>query len=405
MISTHYLLCNAVIDTLAMCNKHTHYVFGLCFESLYQCVLLVFLRVSWSITVSLNYKNITFVSNLLLNNCTQNMPRLSEAERNQAIGMLRVSTDSDVARYFNVSRKTIRHLKQCMRLRGIVADRPRTGRPRKTTIAEDRNIRTRHLRNRFMSAAHSARTFLGNQTISRYTVRRRLQAQGIICRRPVKRLRLTARHMRDRFNWSMLHRRWTLHQWGTVIFSDESRFYLERHDGRLRVYRRQNEMLDPTCIAQANRSRSVMVWGAISSTLTSILVVVPGNLNANRYINDILQPHLLPFIQQHNRGMIFQHDNAPAHRAHATRDFLLRNNVNVLTPWPAVSPDLNQIEHLWDRIDKVVREDPPATIQELTQSLIDAWNAVNQIDVRRLVLSMRRRCHACVNKLGGHTSY
>ena len=103
------------------------------------------------------------------------MARLSEAELNQAIGMLRVNTDFEVARYFNVSRKTIRLLKHRMRLRGIVADRPKTGRPRKTTIAEDRNIRTRHLRNRFMSDAHSARNVPGNQPSSRFTMSRRLK--------------------------------------------------------------------------------------------------------------------------------------------------------------------------------------------------------------------------------------
>ena len=106
-----------------------------------------------------------------------------------------------------------------------------------------------------------------------------------------------------------------MRQWDTVIFSDESRFMLEHHDGRMRVYRRRHERFHPQCISQASDRRGVMVWGAISTTGRSQLVTVRGNLTAQRYINDVLQPHLFPFVQQHLGPLIFQQDNAPAHRA------------------------------------------------------------------------------------------
>jgi hypothetical protein len=47
------------------------------------------------------------------------------------------------------------------------------------------------------------------------------------------------------------------------------------------------------------------------------------------------QPH---FARHQNKT--FQQDNARAHTARATRDFLQQNNVNVMN-WPALSPDLN----------------------------------------------------------------
>ena len=83
------------------------------------------------------------------------------------------------------------------------------------------------------------------------------------------------------------------------------------------------------------------------------LIVVQGKLNAQGYINQILQPEAVPFLQRHGPA-ILMHDNARPHVSRIFRQFLNRNNVNVL-PWPAVSPDMNPIEHIWDYLGKKVR--------------------------------------------------
>ena len=66
------------------------------------------------------------------------MPRLTEEQRNQAVGMLINTSVSNVARFFNTSRKTIRQLNNRFITTGSVKDRPRSGQPRKTTPAVDR---------------------------------------------------------------------------------------------------------------------------------------------------------------------------------------------------------------------------------------------------------------------------
>ena len=142
--------------------------------------------------------------------------------------MLRGMTVLNVARYFNVDRRTIDRLKTKFNRTGAVADQQRPGRPRKTTAAEDRQIRTQHLRNRFKSASETARTWIGNNQISSKTVLRRLASQGIRCRRPVQKQMLTDRHIAARLEWARRYRRWTLQQWSSIVFSDEKLFVIDK---------------------------------------------------------------------------------------------------------------------------------------------------------------------------------
>ena len=119
---------------------------------------------------------------------------------------------------------------------------------------------------------------------------------------------------------------------------------------------------------------SVIVRGRICWQERTPLVIVNGNLTAQRYIDDILRPTVLPFLQQQPRGVIYQHDNARSHTAGIVQTSLGANNVNVL-PWPAFSPDTSPIEHLWDVVDRRVRQHPHPSVnqQGSIQALQREW--------------------------------
>ena len=77
------------------------------------------------------------------------MPRLNNDERNQAIGSLNAGMSATVVlRHFGCIRKTVERLRKRFR----VADRPRSGRSRMTTAADDRYI-VSHILNRRLTAA------------------------------------------------------------------------------------------------------------------------------------------------------------------------------------------------------------------------------------------------------------
>ena len=65
-----------------------------------------------------------------------------------------------------------------------------------------------------------------------------------------------------------------------------------------------------------------------------------GNLNAQRYINEVLVPEVIPFLLQNGPSLNFQQDNARPVVARVVNDFFNQNNVDRL-PWPALSPDLS----------------------------------------------------------------
>ena len=135
-----------------------------------------------------------------------------------------------------------------------------------------------------------------------------------------------------------------------------------------------------------------------------ISLFVQGNLNAQGYINQILQPEAVPFLQRHGPA-ILMHDNARPHVARICRQFLNRNNVNVL-PWPAVSPDMNPIEHLWDYLGRKVRARGNVhNLRDLENALIQEWNNIPYVVIRLYVRSMRGRLAACINSRGGRTRY
>ena len=187
-------------------------------------------------------------------------------------------------------------------------------------------------------------------------LRRLRQArQPIRPRRPYVGQVLTARHRAARLQWAQQHYRWRRQHWARVLISDESRFNLSHHDGRIRVFRRRGERFADNCLIERDRFGGgvVMVRGGIMGRRKTNLIVVQGNLNAQGYINQILQAEAVPFLQRHGPA-ILMHGNARPHVARICRQFLNSNNVNVLL-WPAVSPDMNPIEHIWGYLGRKVR--------------------------------------------------
>jgi hypothetical protein len=88
---------------------------------------------------------------------------------------------------------------------------------------------------------------------------------GLRARRPYYAV-LRRRHRPASVRWCNRVRGWDLQNWKRVWFSDESRFILQKRDGRTRVYRRRNERFAKHYVLEVDHfgGGSVMMWRAIS---------------------------------------------------------------------------------------------------------------------------------------------
>ncbi|GFX90583.1 transposable element Tcb2 transposase [Trichonephila clavipes] len=134
---------------------------------------------------------------------------------------------------------------------------------------------------------------------------------------------------------------WNVTDWQKVVFSDESRFVLGTDDNRVWVGRRPGE------------------W-----------------------------------------GKIFQQDNARPHTARVAQDFLRHFQT---LPWPAHSPDLSPVQHVWDQLK---RQMPSChSVHDLELAVQDLWAHLPQDNIRCLINLMPDRVAACIAAGGGPTHY
>lgn len=266
----------------------------------------------------------------------------------------------------------------------------------------------RHLRNRLLPATDTAGNIPGLRRVSGDTIRRRLREYGLRARRPSVQPTLLHRHRVARLQWARQHVRFGIDNWRRVLFTDESRFQLSQADGRQRVYRRRGERYADNCVVERRPygGGGVMVWGGFTAHRRTQLVVIRGNLNGLRYRDDIVRQHIVPFVNALRPQHILQQDNARPHVANIVQAELQNAGINIL-PFPANSPDMAPIEHVWDALQRRLQhlQQAPTTRQELVRALTREWQNIPQIFLARLVGSMRRRCQACIAANGGHTQY
>ncbi|GFX92918.1 transposable element Tc3 transposase [Trichonephila clavipes] len=239
-------------------------------------------------------------------------------------------------------------------------------------------------RNRRQTAGEIARhtTQATGRPISRFTVARRLHGGGLFARRPVRCVPLTPAHRRRRSLWYREHRNWRDNEWERVLFTDESRFSLSSDSHRILIWRERGSRNHPSNIIERDRygGRGVLVWGGIMlGSRTDLHIFDAGSVNGTRYCNEIVLQYVCLFRGAMSLQFLFMDDNAPCHRTVVAEQLLESEDIERMD-WPARSPDLNPIEHIWDFLGRrlAARTLPPVTIRELRLALQDEWAAMPQ---------------------------
>ncbi|GFX10683.1 transposable element Tcb2 transposase [Trichonephila clavipes] len=253
---------------------------------------------------------------------------------------------TDVAREFDIAHSVVSRLWKSFKTTGMCSRRHGGGRVRSTTPAEDRYIVLSAKNNRRTTAPQVANQFLAasGKQISRKTVARRLRGGGLYARRPVVCVPLTRQHRTARLQWCREHHNWTEQDWACVLFSDESRFSLSSDCRRQLIWRKSGTAYRPENIQEKDQypTCSIMVSaGIMINCRTRLHVVANGTMTDQRYIDEVLLPHVRLF-----RGAV----------------------------------DLNPIENVWDALGWQLagRNYPPRNKNTLIRALTEEWDKLPQ---------------------------
>lgn len=215
---------------------------------------------------------------------------------------------------------------------------------------------------------------------------------------------MTEKHKENRKKFAFLYLSWTL-EWNLVLFSDEKKFSLNGPDGIHRIWINENleehRKKEQLIRKKNNPKKSILVWGSIGYKFKSNLVFIDSIINSEDYC-EILKNNLVPHLKTKiGSRKIFQQDNAPIHVSGHSEGFFKKNKINLLE-WPSLSPDLNPIENVWGYLTQQIYSNRScfSNIDELKESILDAWNSLEFRYIEELISSMQKRLEMVVKRDG-----
>jgi len=251
---------------------------------------------------------------------------------------------------------------------------------------------------------------MNGESISARTVRRALRKVGMKAVVKRKRPLLTKRHRRERLDFAMAHKDWTVEDWKRVVWSDETKINCLGSDGRKWVWKKPGEGLSDRLVDGTVKfgGGSLMFWGCMLWEGPGYGTKIDGRMDAKLYVG-ILEDELqesLKYYKKRPVDIIFQQDNDPKHKSKMAMNWLEDSGMEVMI-WPPQSADLNPIEHLWHHLKKRLGEyeAPPTSIHVLWERVQKEWNEIPAAVCQNLIESMPRRIEAVLQAKGGYTKY
>ncbi|GFX62312.1 transposable element Tc3 transposase [Trichonephila clavipes] len=210
----------------------------------------------------------------------------------------------------------------------------------------------------------------------------------------------------DRFIWQLLPKETD----GAQHQTSQSRFSLQSDSRRTLIWRAPGTRYHQVNTIERHHYGGAgwlaRVWGGIILGFRTDLHVQSVAMTGHIFRDVILEQHARLFRGAMGAEFLFMDDNALPHRANIVDECLQSEDITRMD-WPAYSPDLNPIEHVWDMLGRrIAARQPPSTcLPELRRALLDEWCNIPQDQIDNLILSMPRRCKACIASSGRHTPY
>ena len=313
---------------------------------------------------------------------------------------VQVLWESGIKKPTNIAKRTRIPLRTCYRYASRLLNGENL--ERKSYSKRDKKIVPKVVRKVIAKAKNQKRPFscrdlAASVNISHSSIRRILISRGFLFKKSHKKVFLKPEDMQRRLAFAnqMKSRE---SDWGYVIFTDESSFWLNKSKPRCRWVEGGNGIE-----GYKAHGPKVHVWGAISLRGTVSLEIFEDNMDAALYRN-ILQKKKRFMEGLYPEGFILQLDNDPKHKAHETQNFI-ENNFEMALQWPPYSPDLSPIENIWSWLKAQVRKDLPQTVKSLKTSILKNWKKIDQNFLLPYIESMIKRIDLCISVNGNLTKY
>ncbi|CAF4789727.1 unnamed protein product [Rotaria sp. Silwood2] len=307
-----------------------------------------------------------------------------------------------------LARSTVHCIIKKWKQTGSVINRIGRGRKRLTTSRVDRIIHRKLISDRRKAALDVALDLKNDYqtSISPQTIRNRMHEigyKGCIAR---KKPLLKKSNRRKRVLWAREHLSKSKDFWNSILWSDESKFNIFGSDGRQIVWRKPHESMKRECLKPTVKygGGSIMIWGCMSANGVGNLVLVEGTMYKEQYEKILTENVKQSAKKLKMKSFIFQQDNDPKHTAGTINDWLVNNRIDNIK-WPAQSPDLNPIEHVWDELERRLKPYSPKNKIELWSIIQKEWKGIGREVTSKLVNSMQKRLQEVVKNHGGPTSY
>ena len=222
---------------------------------------------------------------------------------------------------------------------------------------------------------------------------------GYVFTHPRKRQALNQNQINRRIQFCEKHIE-NVEKWRyNIIITDESRFGMYPDSSRLWLHR--GIYNEKTFVSTEKFYPTIMVWAGIGYNYKSKLIILETTLNADSYIKMLKDNQIIEEIKSKNpdRIMWFQQDGAPAHYSKKAKKYICKL-IQLVDDWPSNSPDLYVIENLWAIVKQRIKINPPTTMNELKDRLIEEWNKIDQNLINNLMMEYPDRFRLWIREKG-----